>query len=223
MEINRLLFRENTTSLKWFKSFSSFRVCVRDFFFCSSLLLLWFSLCFLQLFLFLLLFIHLVLITLRIPSTQQEQRRRWRRWHWRVSQTRWWTSIASYRSAYKIVADLHFVLYLVEFVGLFGWTRETTIEIIGDLLALDSIRGGSSQKHTHTQHKIEEFICWKYTENQKTANLELMELENIVANTVYLKAREGTAHISVKPHDVKMLICVVCWRCVFRLFFRRIW
>lgn len=30
---------------------------------------------------------------------------------------------------------------------------------------------------------------WKF--ELKAANLELMELENIVANTVYLKAREG--------------------------------
>ena len=31
------------------------------------------------------------------------------------------------------------------------------------------------------------FTCWMLSE----AKLELMELENIVANTVYLKAREG--------------------------------
>jgi len=31
---------------------------------------------------------------------------------------------------------------------------------------------------------------------RKSAKLELMELENIVANTVYLKAREGEYRIS---------------------------
>lgn len=78
MEINRLLFRENTISLKWFKSFSSFRICV-----CVCVCVVVFSLCYslthmilrfflVSFFIFFLFFIHsFSLISLRIPSTHR--------------------------------------------------------------------------------------------------------------------------------------------------------
>lgn len=54
-----------------------------------------------------------------------------------------------------------------------------------------------ARKETHQLTRRWFFICEGRNES-KAANLELMELENIVANTVYLKAREGEKSMITK-------------------------